>query len=29
MAFVTFYLLDDTQLWFHHMELNGGRPTWP
>jgi hypothetical protein len=27
VAFVAFYLLDDSQLWFHHMELNGGRPT--
>ncbi|MEJ2003071.1 MAG: retropepsin-like aspartic protease [Maritimibacter sp.] len=29
VAFTAFYLLDDTQLWFHRMELNGGRPTWP
>jgi hypothetical protein len=29
MAFAAFYLLDDTQLWFHRMELNGGCPTWP
>jgi hypothetical protein len=28
-AFTAFYLLDDAQLWFHRMELNGGRPTWP
>jgi hypothetical protein len=28
VAFVAFYLLDDAQLWFHRMELNGGRPTW-
>jgi hypothetical protein len=28
VAFATFYLLDDAQLWFHRMELNGGRPTW-
>jgi hypothetical protein len=29
VAFATFYLLDDAQLWFHRMELNGGQPTWP
>jgi hypothetical protein len=28
VAFATFYLLDDAQLWFHRMKLNGGRPTW-
>jgi hypothetical protein len=26
---VAFYLLVDAQLWFHRMELNSGRPTWP
>jgi hypothetical protein len=29
VTFATFYLLDDAQLWFHRMELNGGRLTWP
>jgi hypothetical protein len=29
VAFTAFYLLEDTQLWFHRLELNGGRPTWP
>jgi hypothetical protein len=29
VTFVDFYLLDDAQLWFHRMELNGGRSTWP
>jgi hypothetical protein len=29
VAFTVFYLLDDAQLWFHRMELNNGRPTWP
>jgi hypothetical protein len=29
VVFAAFYLLDDTQLWFHRMELNGIRPTWP
>jgi hypothetical protein len=28
VAFTAFYLLDDAQLWFHHMELNSGSPTW-
>jgi hypothetical protein len=26
VAFTTFYLLDDAQLWFHGMELKGGQP---
>jgi hypothetical protein len=29
VAFAAFYLLDGAQLWFHRLELNGGRPTWP
>jgi hypothetical protein len=29
VAFAAFYLLDDAQLWFHRLELNGGRQTWP
>jgi hypothetical protein len=29
VSFAAFYLLDDVQLWFHWMELNGGKPTWP
>jgi hypothetical protein len=27
VVFSAFYLLDDVQLWFHQMELNGGRPS--
>jgi hypothetical protein len=27
VSFITFYL-DDAQLWFHHIELNGGRMMW-
>lgn len=26
VALATCYLLDDAQLWFHRLELNGGRP---
>jgi hypothetical protein len=29
VAFAAFYLLDDAQLWFHRLKLNGGRHTWP
>jgi hypothetical protein len=28
VVFTAFYLLDDAQMWFHRMELNGGRPSW-
>jgi hypothetical protein len=28
-TFMAFYLLNDAQLWFLCMELNGGRLTWP
>jgi hypothetical protein len=28
VALAACYLLDDAQLWFHRLELNGGRPTW-
>jgi hypothetical protein len=27
VMFTAFYLLDNAQLWFHRMELNGGRPS--
>jgi hypothetical protein len=26
---VSFYLLDDTRVWYHRVELNGGMPSWP
>jgi hypothetical protein len=26
VALAAWYLLDDAQLWFHRLELNGGRP---
>jgi hypothetical protein len=28
VSFTAFYPLDDAHLWFHRLELNGGRPTW-
>jgi hypothetical protein len=29
MQVASFYLLDDTQVWYHRVELHGGHPSWP
>jgi hypothetical protein len=25
----SFYILDDTQVWYHRVKFNGGPPSWP
>jgi hypothetical protein len=29
VAYASFYLTDDAQLWYHRLELNTGPPPWP
>jgi hypothetical protein len=29
IAYTSFYLTDDAQLWYHRLELNTGQPHWP
>jgi hypothetical protein len=29
ISYVSFYLTDDVQLWYHRLELNVGPPPWP
>jgi hypothetical protein len=29
VAYASFYLTDDVQLWYHRLELNAGPPLWP